>query len=58
MGHTHCGGVRAWPTVGDFIDNWMFLIGLAAKTVQETGDFARPDYLGRLERASLRPWTI
>jgi carbonic anhydrase len=57
MGHTHCGGVRAFvehrdrPTVGDFIDNWMSLIEPAAKSV-DNGD-GHADYLSRLERASV-----
>jgi carbonic anhydrase len=61
MGHTHCGGVRAFvehrdrPTVGDFIDNWMSLIEPAAQivdqAVHQTSDHA--DHLSRLERASV-----
>jgi carbonic anhydrase len=59
MGHTHCGGVRAFvehrdrPTVGDFIDDWMSLIEPAARSVEQT--IERPDasYLGRLEQASI-----
>ena len=59
MGHTHCGGVRAFvehrdrPTVGDFIDNWMSLIEPAAKNVDEVSEHQDADYLGRLERASI-----
>ncbi len=59
MGHTHCGGVRAFvehrghPTVGDFIDNWMSLIEPAASTVDEVSANTDADYLGRLERASI-----
>ena len=59
MGHTHCGGVRAFvehrdrPTVGDFIDNWMSLIEPAAQAVDQAGDQADADYLSRLERASI-----
>ena len=59
MGHTHCGGVRAFvehrdrPTVGDFIDNWMSLIEPAAKNVDEVSEHKDADYLGRLERASI-----
>ncbi len=59
MGHTHCGGVRAFvehrdrPTVGDFIDNWMSLIEPAAKSVEHTIARADASYLGRLEQASI-----
>jgi carbonic anhydrase len=59
MGHTHCGGIRAFvehrdrPTVGDFIDNWMSLIEPAAKSVDEVGELAHADYLNRLEQASI-----
>ncbi|MFZ0423072.1 MAG: carbonic anhydrase [Xanthobacteraceae bacterium] len=59
MGHTHCGGVRAYfehkdrPDPGDFIDNWMSLIAPAAKSLGEIGDLARSDYLSRLEQASI-----
>jgi carbonic anhydrase len=59
MGHTHCGGVRAFvehrdrPTVGDFIDNWMSLIEPAAQAVDETHGHADADYLSQLERASV-----
>jgi carbonic anhydrase len=59
MGHTHCGGVRAFvehrdrPTVGDFIDNWMSLIEPAAKVVDNGNDPPDADYLSRLEQASV-----
>ncbi len=59
MGHSHCGGVRAFvehrdrPNVGDFIDNWMSLIAPAAKAVEQASDHADADYLSRLERASV-----
>lgn len=59
MGHTHCGGVRAFvehrdrPTVGDFIDNWMSLIEPAARVVDNDDGHADADYLSRLERASV-----
>ena len=59
MGHTHCGGVRAFvehrhrPTLGDFIDNWMSLIEPAAQAVDETHGPADADYLSQLERASV-----
>jgi carbonic anhydrase len=57
MGHTHCGGIRAYSehrnrlNPGDFIDNWMSLIAPAAEAVGDTGDGA--DYLSRLEQASI-----
>jgi carbonic anhydrase len=59
MGHTHCGGIRAYAEhqnrldPGDFIDNWMSLIAPAARTVGEVGSMARADYLARLEQASI-----
>jgi carbonic anhydrase len=59
MGHTHCGGVRAFvehrdrPTVGDFIDNWMSLIEPAAQAVEDTTARGAADYLSRLEQASV-----
>jgi carbonic anhydrase len=57
MGHTHCGGIRAYSehrnrlNPGDFIDNWMSLIAPAAEAVGDAGEGA--DYLSRLERASI-----
>jgi carbonic anhydrase len=48
MGHSHCGGIRAYvehrnrPVRGDFIDNWMSLIAPAAKTKTMSGDGAEP----------------
>ncbi len=59
MGHTHCGGIRAYvghrqhPVRGDFIDNWMSLIAPAAKSLDESIDPTHADYLRRLERASV-----
>ena len=59
MGHTHCGGVRAFiehrdrPTVGDFIDNWMSLIEPTARRVDEMHRASDADYLSQLERASI-----
>jgi carbonic anhydrase len=56
MGHTHCGGIRAYSehrdrlNPGDFIDNWMSLIAPAAATLGESG--GGPDYQSRLEQAS------
>jgi carbonic anhydrase len=57
MGHTHCGGIRAYSehrnrlNPGDFIDNWMSLIAPAAEALGEAGEGA--DYVSRLERASV-----
>jgi carbonic anhydrase len=59
MGHSHCGGVRAYvehkgrADPGDFIDNWMALIAPAAKSLGEGINLSRSDYLARLERASI-----
>jgi carbonic anhydrase len=60
MGHSHCGGIRAFaehrghtdPT--DFIDNWMSLITPAAETLdkQKHAD-DRAAYLVELEKASV-----
>jgi carbonic anhydrase len=58
MGHSHCGGVRAFverrnrPDPGDFIDNWMSLIGPAAAALGQP-DSDRSAYLTRLERMSV-----
>jgi carbonic anhydrase len=44
MGHTHCGGIRAFvehrdrPNKGDFIDNWMSLITPAADGIGAPGE--------------------
>jgi carbonic anhydrase len=57
MGHTHCGGIRAYSdhkdrlNPGDFIDSWMSLIAPAAQAVNDA-DHA-PDYLDRLGQASV-----
>jgi carbonic anhydrase len=59
MGHSHCGGVRAFvehrdrPDPGDFIDNWMSLIAPAAKSLRDGSGLSHSDYLARLERASV-----
>jgi carbonic anhydrase len=59
LGHTDCGGVRAFvqhrdrPTVGDFTDNWMSLIEPAARAVDEIHRASDAGYLSRLERASI-----
>jgi carbonic anhydrase len=57
MGHSHCGGVRAFvehrgrTDPGDFIGNWMSLIAPAATALGEPGA-DQAEYLARLERAS------
>jgi carbonic anhydrase len=59
MGHSHCGGVRAFvehrgrTDPGDFIDNWMSLIEPAALSLDDGNGLSRADYLARLERASV-----
>jgi carbonic anhydrase len=59
MGHSHCGGVRAFvehrdrPDPGDFIDNWMSLITPAAQSLDDGKNMSRSDYLAKLERASI-----
>jgi carbonic anhydrase len=59
MGHSHCGGVRAFvehrdrSDPGDFIDHWMSLITPAALSLGDGKNTSRPDYLARLERASI-----
>jgi carbonic anhydrase len=58
MGHSHCGGVRAFvehrgrTDPGDFIDNWMSLITPAAQTIDRE-KLPPADYLTRLEQASI-----
>lgn len=57
LGHTRCGGIRAFVEhkgrrdPRDFIDNWMSLVELAASSVPtcESNDH----YIGRLEQASI-----
>jgi carbonic anhydrase len=59
MGHSHCGGVRAFvehrgrTVPGDFIDSWMSLMAPAANAVGDTDGATGPDYLSRLEQASV-----
>jgi len=59
MGHSRCGGVRAFvehrdrPDPGDFIDNWMSLIAPAAVALEAEGHPLHPDDLTRLEQASV-----
>ena len=58
MGHSHCGGVRAFvehrgrSDPGDFIDNWISLMAPAARAID--GEKLSPaDYISRLEQASI-----
>jgi carbonic anhydrase len=59
MGHSHCGGVRAFvehrdrPDPGDFIDKWMSLITPAAQSLGDGKNMSHSDYLTRLEHASI-----
>jgi carbonic anhydrase len=59
MGHSHCGGIRAFvehrgrADPGDFIDNWMSLIEPAARSLDDGKGLSRADYLAQLERASV-----
>jgi carbonic anhydrase len=59
MGHSHCGGVRAYlthrdrPDPGDFIDNWMSLIAPAATSLEADGGLPHDGDLTRLEQASV-----
>jgi carbonic anhydrase len=59
MGHSHCGGVRAFvehrdrPGPGDFIDKWMSLITPVAQSLGDDKNMSRSDYLARLEHASI-----
>jgi carbonic anhydrase len=59
MGHSHCGGIRAFvahrdrPDPGDFIDNWMQLIAPAARALEACGHAADGEDLTRLEQASI-----
>jgi carbonic anhydrase len=56
LGHAGCGGVRAFAgnspplSPGDFIGKWMSLIAPAA---EKLGASDAPDYLARLEQASI-----
>jgi carbonic anhydrase len=59
MGHSHCGGVRAYvehegrTVPGDFIDNWMALMAPAAKRVDAATKSDRAKHLAALERTSV-----
>jgi carbonic anhydrase len=59
MGHSHCGGIRAFvahrdrPDPGDFIDNWMQLITPAARTLEASGHAVDGGDFTRLEQAAV-----
>jgi carbonic anhydrase len=59
LGHAQCGGIRAFAeegkplSPGDFIGHWMALIEPAAKAVGPRGATPMPEYLDRLEHASV-----
>jgi carbonic anhydrase len=59
MGHSHCGGVRAFvdhrgrTVPGDFIDSWMSLMAPAANAVGDADGATGPAYLSVLEQASV-----
>ena len=59
LGHTHCGGIRAFAehhsrfTQGDFIDNWVSLVAPVAKTAGLHDITTHAACLARLEQASI-----
>ena len=59
MGHSHCGGIRAFvehhdnPDPRDFIDNWMSIIAPAAESLGDGKPANLPGYLASLEKASV-----
>lgn len=59
MGHSQCGGIRAFVenqeqhAGGDFIGKWMALIAPAAAAVGAIGEVERANYVTRLEQASI-----
>jgi carbonic anhydrase len=59
LGHSRCGGIRAFverrdqAAARDFIDSWMALIKPAAQALEQSGAAAGPDYIRRLEQASI-----
>ena len=59
LGHAHCGGVKAYAedaeplSPGDFIGNWMKLMGPAAEKVGPRGERTHADHLTRLEQANV-----
>ena len=60
LGHARCGGVRAFVeegeplSPGDFIGQWMTLLGPAARGLGPRGDTPVADYVTQLAQASLR----
>jgi len=59
LGHAQCGGVRAFAdspgahSSGDFIGNWMSLMGPAAERVGPRAGRPHAEYLEQLEKASI-----
>src|SRR5262249_31107649 len=59
LGHAQCGGVLAFAedakplSPGDFIGQWIALIGPAAKKIGERGALSPGAYVERLEQASI-----
>jgi carbonic anhydrase len=59
LGHSRCGGIRAFierrhhPDEHDFIGSWMELIRPAAQKLEDDGAAEKPDYVTRLEQASV-----
>jgi carbonic anhydrase len=59
LGHARCGGVRAFAersaplSAGDFIGQWIQLLGPAANSVGPRGETPLADYLERLEQMSV-----
>lgn len=60
LGHATCGGIKAYATEakplsqGNFIGQWVSLVGPASKTLKAQGDSVdKPGYLTRLEYASI-----
>jgi carbonic anhydrase len=59
LGHARCGGIRAFAarepplSSGDFLGQWMSLIAPAAAALGSPEDHRLPDYLTRLEAASI-----
>jgi carbonic anhydrase len=58
MGHSHCGGIRAYVEhrsrldPGDFIDNWMSGIHPVEQSVGAIGERTAAEYLTLFEKAS------
>ena len=59
LGHAHCGGVKAYAedaeplSPGDFIGNWMKLMGPATQKVGPRGERSHAEHLTRLEQANV-----